>query len=134
MGFKHTCSWHDRQRETHEEYANEKEEFECLQNIKKIPFLFQLLFPGTWKFWKTHGHNLNIHHILQSLRMTNLIAKFSTWFLGSFRKLFCKKILFRWPKISLTKVIFIWHSNRPYFFKMEVCLTLYLRDVFLSFV
>ena len=50
---------------------------------------------------------------------TEVVPKFSTWFLGSSGKCFHKNMLLR-PKISLRVVFIIWYSNRTNFLKIHV--------------
>ena len=56
---------------------------------------------------------------IQNLRITNLVPKFSTYFLGSSRKLFHKNILLRRPNILLSKVSVIWYSDHTNFLKTD---------------
>ena len=57
--------------------------------------------------------------VLQNPRITNLVLKFSTWFLGSSRKFFHKNILLRRPKTLLRMAFIIWNSNRTNFLKID---------------
>ena len=98
--------------------------------IQRIIFIFNDLFMSQgWTNNFLHVQRLrNFLSSLQNPRITNLVPKFSTWFLVSSRNFFHRNILFGRPKILLRMIFIIWYSNRTNFLKTD-CVSQYTWEM-----
>ena len=105
--------------------------------LTKELFSFNELFLYSTIYLCTQGWTNNFLHVqrlrnflssLQNPRITNLVPKFSTWFLVSSRNFFHRNILFGRPKILLRMIFIIWYSNRTNFLKID-CVSQYTWEM-----